>query len=288
MRIKPKNLQLMEILHPRMRFTNIQEKQFLDLKSGFEGECAADAMMDPYLDNCIVINDLCLQANRFCQIDKLIIAPSQIYLLEIKNYGGTFIYKDKQFFNHKMEERDNPFLQLKRTEQQLRMFMAGFNFPIHSRIVTMNPTFHMHGSTLETPLIQFGQLEKFVTFVAGDRKRLTSEHSELARYLRESHQTENRYEQLMPFEFVKLERGVFCTECEKRMDTLTQKKFICCPNCQCVISKKEVIKNALEELNFLLGPKQVKTKVIQEWTGNQINRRSIQRNRLNGDRTGHS
>lgn len=156
MRNKPKNLQLMEFLHPRMPFNSQQEKIFTDAKKGFDGECAADNQMDAFLDNCIIINDLCLQANRFCQIDKLIIAPSQIYLLEIKNYGGTFVYQDKQFFNRKMEERDNPFLQLERTEQQLRMFTAGFNFPIHSRIVTMQPTFHMHGSTLETPLIQQG------------------------------------------------------------------------------------------------------------------------------------
>lgn len=279
MRTPTKNLRLMTILHPRMRFTSKQEKLFLDAKSGFDGECAADVVIDPYLDNCIILNDLCLQANRFCQIDKLIIAPSQIYLLEIKNYGGTFVYQDKQFFNRKMEERDNPFLQLERTEQQLRMFTAGFNFPIHSRIVTMQPTFHMHGSTLETPLIQQGQLERFVNFVAGDRNRLTSEHYELARYLRESHQTKNRYEQVMPFEFSELKRGVFCTECEAEMRIHTTRLFICA-NCGCTRSKQQIVRDSSGDLQIVLEKQNIKTNQIKSWCGNTVSARTIQKTRL--------
>ena len=240
------------------------------------GECAADAMLDPYLDNCIILNDLCLQANRFCQIDKLIIAPSGIYLLEIKNYGGTFIYKDKQFFNRKMEERDNPFLQLERTEQQLRMFTQGFDLPIYSRILTMNPAFQLHGSTVEMPLISYGQLESFVRFVANDRRSLTSYHYELAHYLRESHQTQNRYEQLMPFNFSELKQGVFCYECETEMCVVSRRSFLC-NACGSLITKRRVVQKSLDELRILGISKRAGGRLIREWTGNQMNLRGIER-----------
>ncbi len=276
MRNKPKNLHLMEILHPRMPFNSQQEKIFTDAKKGFDGECAADNQMDAFLDNCIIINDLCLQANRFCQIDKLIIAPSNIYMLEIKNYGGTFIYDNKQFFNRKMEERDNPFLQLERTEQQLRMFTKTFDLPLYSRILTMNAAFQLHGSTVEMPLIPYGQLESFVRFVANDRRSLTSSHYELARYLRESHQTQNRYEQLMPFDFPELKQGVFCSKCEAEMSLVSRRSFLC-EACGSLITKRQVVQKSLEELRILGISQRAGGRLIREWTGNQMNLRGIER-----------
>ena len=47
MRTPTKNLRLMTILHPRMRFTSKQEKLFSNAKSGFDGECAANARRMP-------------------------------------------------------------------------------------------------------------------------------------------------------------------------------------------------------------------------------------------------
>ncbi|MGP6140279.1 MULTISPECIES: nuclease-related domain-containing protein [unclassified Jeotgalibaca] len=276
MRKKPHNLQVMEILHPRMPFTKEQERNYLDQQNGYEGEVAADDLFDSRLDNCIILNNLCLQGNRFCQIDKLIIAPAQIYLCEIKNYGGTFVYQNGNFYNHQMQPRDNPFLQLERTEQQLRSFTQGFDFQIQSRILTVNPMFQLHGSTMEMPLIQFGQLDRFVSYIAKDHQRLTSAHYELARYLHESHQTINRYEQLMAFDFGKLERGVFCRICENKMKLATSKKFYC-SICKSTKTKQQAVRDAVQELQILFGSDKIKPHLVQNWTGNQIHRRNIQR-----------
>lgn len=276
MRQKPKNMQLMEILQPRMTFSHEQDKRLNDYKIGFEGETAADDAIDPQLDNCLILNDLCLHSSRFCQIDKLIIAPSHIHLLEIKNYGGTFIYKDGNFFNRNMAVRDNPFLQLERTEQQLRSFTQGFAFPIQARLVMMNPTFQLHGSTVEMPFIQRHQLDRFINYVANDQNVLTGSHYELHRHLRESHREENPYEQLMPFDFAELSRGIFCDNCQRGMQPFTTKIFRC-SFCGFTKTKQQVVEDSSYELGILFGQDRVKPKLIQDWIGNQIHRRNIQR-----------
>lgn len=276
MRKKPKSLQQMEILRLRMPLSKEQQKVFNDQKIGFAGERIADEMIDPKLSNCIILNDLRLQGNRLCQIDKLIISPTYVYACEIKNYGGTFIFKENRFYNHKMHVRDNPFLQLERTEQQLHSVITNFNMPIKSCLLMVNPLFQLHGSSIEMPLILSSQIERFTDSLANERHRLTGFHYELARYLKESHQEHNPYEQLPAFDYATLKKGIFCHDCAIEMTKVTSKTFLC-RLCGTSHTKQQIVARSIAELRILFGNDKISTQLIQDWTGKHINRRSIQR-----------
>lgn len=140
---------LLPRLHPTHKKWSEVESHLLRHSAGHFGETTADVYLQ-YLshDRYHILQDLRLfDGIRHFQIDALILAPSFILILEIKNLRGKLIFdlEHHQLLRTYQKKQDifpDPFLQVKHQTLQLTRWMQAFQLPetpIHSFIIIANP-----------------------------------------------------------------------------------------------------------------------------------------------------
>ncbi|PGZ94648.1 MULTISPECIES: nuclease-related domain-containing protein [unclassified Bacillus (in: firmicutes)] len=125
------------------------EDDFAKFKAGFHGEKSLDYHLSFFnKERYIIIQDLRLLDNekRFFQIDTIILSPSFILIIEVKNLVGI-LYFDQSFnqlirMNEGKEEAFmNPIIQVERQKRQLRSWLEQnkfMNYPIIPWVVLSN------------------------------------------------------------------------------------------------------------------------------------------------------
>lgn len=104
--IPPELLTLRHLNH-RMHLPPGDKQHLFNLNKGFEGELKFDTWTEKLSCDCLIINDLLLTINKtHFQIDSIIIIANVIYLYEVKNLEGDYIYdteRDKFYQMNKLE-----------------------------------------------------------------------------------------------------------------------------------------------------------------------------------------
>ncbi|WP_338450376.1 nuclease-related domain-containing protein [Niallia oryzisoli] len=133
--------------------------------------------------NCLILNDLLLKHNNTSfQIDSLIITPHSIYYYEVKNFEGDYFYdSDKLYFKPKAEV-NNPLTQLSRAESLFQQILLklGFNLPIDTTVVFINPEFSLYQAPLNKPIILPTQINRHMNKLNLLPAKLTNKHKMLA------------------------------------------------------------------------------------------------------------
>ncbi|WP_369413997.1 nuclease-related domain-containing protein [Aquibacillus saliphilus] len=116
-RTKSKELAILKLLHMRMNLTIKDKQHYLNLQKGYQGEELFDTLTEKLQCECLVLNDLLLEVNSTTfQIDSLIITQEKIYLYEVKNYEGDYLYESDKLFKKPRLEVINRLHQLSRSE----------------------------------------------------------------------------------------------------------------------------------------------------------------------------
>ncbi|PFH91941.1 nuclease-related domain-containing protein [Bacillus sp. AFS088145] len=152
-RTVPLTIRKLEALLRRLPEEHIQrvriEEDLAKFKAGFHGEKPLDYHLSFFnKERCIVIQDLRLLDNekRFFQIDTIILSPSFILIIEVKNLVGV-LYFDQSFnqliriTEGKEEAFMNPIIQVERQKRQLRSWLEQnkfMNYPIIPLVVLSN------------------------------------------------------------------------------------------------------------------------------------------------------
>lgn len=93
-RLISEELRILRALNNRMDFSEEEERLYANLEKGYQGEVAFDRLAEKLKADMIVLNDICLEFNHAVfQIDTLIISQKEVFLLEIKNYTGDYLYE---------------------------------------------------------------------------------------------------------------------------------------------------------------------------------------------------
>src|SRR5262245_16870868 len=93
-RVESDELKMLRILNTRMELSEEEKRHYLNLEKGYEGKVKFDLLTEKLQNECYVLNDLLLKSNNSSfQIDTTIIYQEPIYLIDVKNYKGDFIYK---------------------------------------------------------------------------------------------------------------------------------------------------------------------------------------------------
>ena len=95
---------------------------------GFEGEQCFDEIMTFHNPRGFVINDLLIGTQEtFYQIDSLLITSDHIYLYEVKNYSGSYYYKDGVIHSKSGHELQDPVAQAERKRAYLHNLLLNLN-----------------------------------------------------------------------------------------------------------------------------------------------------------------
>jgi hypothetical protein len=147
--------------HPKR---NIIQEELSKIKAGFKGEKAIDYYLQ-FLpqDNYYIFHDLRLKLyDYYFQIDTLIVTPSFLLILEIKNIAGTLHFEPMYHqlirkINEKEEGFPDPLSQVRRHEKQLREWLISHkipSIPIESLIIISFPSTIIHPPKYMTKLHQ--------------------------------------------------------------------------------------------------------------------------------------
>lgn len=152
----PVDLAKYRIAVVRMDLSSDERLNYYNKEKGFQGELQFDLLTKKLQSDCFVLNDLRFVANNSeFQLDTTIIFSDPIYIFEVKNYEGDFIYKPDKLVTTKGKEYTNPLDQLKRSQLMLSQLLQdlGCDIQIEGYVVFINPEFTLYEAPQDKPII---------------------------------------------------------------------------------------------------------------------------------------
>lgn len=281
LRTKPSEISILKSLYNRLQLPNPNQQTHFNLQKGYEGEIQFDNLMEALKCDCAVINDLLLKVNnQTFQIDSLLILNNQMYVFEIKNYEGDYIFKEDRFFqkNKPQNEISNPLIQLTRTESLLRQLLNKYNLsiPVNSFVIFINPKFTLFQSSSDKPFIFASQLERFMENLNLVQSKLNEKHRGLAEKLISLNIDENPYNRLPTYQYKDLRKGITCSVCCSFLVEVRNSKCVCM-DCGHEEKVKAAVIRSVEEFKSLFPNEKITTNKMFEWCEIIAPKRKIQR-----------
>jgi hypothetical protein len=246
------------------------EKQyFLHLDKGFEGELQFDTWTEKLQSDCLILNDLLLKVNNTTfQIDSTIITADIIYLYEVKNLEGDYLYDVQHDKFYKMPQREivNPLVQRARGESLLNQLLLkhGFKFPIESSVVFINKEFTLYNTPPDKPIIFSSQFKRYFREFNSKSPQLNKLHLLLAEKLASLHIKNSPYKQIPSYSYGQLQKGITCLKC-KSFSIFIKKSKCVCEKCSHEEKISDAVLRAVSEFKLLFPEQKITTSIIYDW-----------------------
>lgn len=278
-RTKPLVLQILESLNYRTVLSTSEKKDYDNQLKGYEGEVQFDTYLEKLQFKCVILNDLLLKDRcKMVQIDSLILMGDAIYLYEVKNYSGSYDYKDDAFRAQSDFVITDPLAQIRNSQPLVYNLVRklGYRMEIKSQVAFMNPNFHLYQLPRDKPFLFANQLPRY--FVNMEKKQAFTKEANkrLANQLSELHITNYRPSDLPKYNFDSLKKGAYCSKCFSFEHTDTRNNRFC-SSCGHKETISEVIKRSAEECYLLFPEINITKRLIYEWCGGIYNEQRIQR-----------
>lgn len=262
-----KELSALRSLNTRMELSAKEKQHYLHLEKGYQGEVLFDQLTDKLQTDIFVLNDLNLEYNNnFFQIDSLIISQETIYLFEVKNYEGDYIFESDNFQTVSRNEIQNPLDQLKRSKTLLRQLLKslGFHLPIEGYVVFINPEFTLYQAPLNAAIILPTQLNRNMKKFNQIHSKLTAGHQTLAEQLISIHQKAFPFTKLPLFNYDQLKKGILSSECHSFMRASGESKVVC-DKCGREEDVESAVLRSVEEIKLLFPDIKITLNIVYEW-----------------------
>lgn len=271
-RDKPFELLQLEALRGRITFSAEQERLYRYLTTGFVGECLSDRMVENAAERVIQMHDLLLTSGgRTCQVDSLLVVDGKIYLLEIKNWEGSFEIADGRFVGLSA----CPLAQLQRSKMIIEHLLGrfGFRIEVEARVLFVNPKLQLYGLTRSDPVLLLHQIEPYFRNVAGAHA-WDSWDKKIADFLLLQHVAENRFANPVVFDKFAVARGVMCVDCRVRMRAYDLLRLQCV-KCGQTELKRECLARSKAEMEVLFEEPVHPKYALYNWCDGLVSRRMI-------------
>jgi hypothetical protein len=276
-RYESAELKMMNLLEPRMEFTEKEKQRHFKLRKGYEGEVKYDEWMESLEIEHLTLNDLLFEVNETTfQIDSSVIVQDALLLFEVKNSEGDYYYEDERLKKMKGTEIKDPLLQLERSTSLLRQLLQslGFHLEIKPYIVFINPEFTLYQAPKNAPILFLSQLNRFMKKLNKKPSKLNNMHKKLAEKLLALHMVDNPYKRLPAYDYEKLKKGIFCGECHHVLDTIVKRDLVC-SNCGNHEKIDAAVLRSVGEIKLLFPERKLTTTLVSDWTNGILSRKTI-------------
>lgn len=261
-----------EALRGRVVFSEEQERLYKYLTAGFTGESLCDQMAESMAGRVIQIRDLLLESGgRTCQVDSLLVVAGKVYLLEIKNWEGSFEIVDGRFVGLSA----CPLAQLQRSkmivEHLLRRY--GFRVEVEARLLFINPKISLYGLTRQEPALLRHQVEPYFGSV-GEGSFWNQWDRKIGEFLLQQHVPENRFANPVVYDPGTVQCGVMCAACRVRMRPYDLLRLEC-PTCGTKELKRDCLGRTHAEMTVLFDEPVYPKYALYKWCDEVISRRMI-------------
>ena len=268
---------VLESLNFRMNLPVDEQLKYENQVKGWAGEKQFDFYMGQFNQSGYVLNDLVLNyKDTVFQIDSLFIANDSIYLYEVKNYTGSYFYKEDSFFTESGYQILNPLRQIDRSVTYLQnvLLRLGYRLPIHPMVVFINPEFTLYSILPNKHFLFSYQLPKHLSTLSNQTLSIKQEQLNLAHKLKELHNEDYRPDNLPIYQLGQLKKGILCPICFSLSHTTTRQNYLCT-----ACGHKETITTAIErsikEFKLLFPDNLMTTSQIYEWCGKNYSKERI-------------
>lgn len=271
-RDKPFELLQLEALRGRIVFSSEQERLYRYLTTGFIGECLSDQMVEKSAGRTIQMHDLLLTSGgRTCQVDSLLVVDGKIYLLEVKNWEGSFEVQDGRFSGLSA----CPLVQLQRSKMIVEHLLVryGFRVEVEARVLFVNPKLQLYGLMRSDPVLLLHQIEPYLHTAAGAHT-WNSWGKKIADFLLQQHVPENRFANPVVFDRLAVARGVMCVDCRVRMQSYDLLRLQCI-KCGQTELKRECLARSKAEMDVLFDEPVHPKYALYNWCDGLVSRRMI-------------
>lgn len=288
-RTKPVMLQILESLNYRSILTFSEKKDYLNQLKGYEGEVQFDDCLEKSPCNWLILNDLRLKENgTMVQLDALILTDDTIYLYEIKNYSGSYEYKEDALHARSDFVIVNPLTQVHRSQPFLYNLIRklGYKLEVVPQVVFIHPDFYLYHLPRDKPFLFLNQLSRHFEKLAEQHPSATVTTKQLAKRLCELHVSDYRPLDLPEYEYTSLKKGVLCPVCFSfEHDNMRETRI--CKGCGHKESIAKAIIRSTEEFHLLFPDLKVTKNHIHDWCGKIYTEQRVQR-ALSGHFLSHS
>ncbi|WP_342432546.1 nuclease-related domain-containing protein [Neobacillus sp. FSL H8-0543] len=278
-RKESEELLILRILNTRRCLGEDDKRHYLVCEKGFEGEEKFDLLLEKLQNENLTLNALLLEFNKsHFQIDTLIIFQRTIYLIDVKNYEGEYFFKTDGFYYANGKPMKDSLAQLKRCELLLSQLIQkyGFNYPIESYLIFINPEFTLYHAPENPQIILPTQINRFMNKLNMIPSKLTDRHLKLAKLLDSLHQDKNPFAANLAYDFDYLQKWFNCVSCNSFKLIAGRTKLIC-DTCGCEEEIELAILRCVEEIKLLFPDKRITTSCVFDWCGGIVSEKTIRR-----------
>lgn len=278
-RSKSVSYRVMESLNYRTDLSLSEIRIYQNQVKGFEGEQCFDEIMTFHNPRGFVINDLLIGTQEtFYQIDSLLITSDHIYLYEVKNYSGSYYYKDGVIHSKSGHELQDPVAQAERKRAYLHNLLLNLNLKreISAYVVFVNPDFFVYNFPEQSAVIFKGQLVNHFNSVSETIKADEANTKRIAEKLISLHDDSYRPINLPEnYSIDQLKKGIICSKCGSFQYETTRQTRIC----TVCFSKENIsaaIHRSIEEFRLLFPTSRLDKNIISLWCENDLSKSRIQ------------
>ncbi|ALC88974.1 nuclease [Bacillus sp. FJAT-18017] len=258
---------ILEYLDRRMSLKESDKQRLYRLNKGYEGEVQFEKLTSGLQTPCIILNDLTFKVNNSTiQIDSSLLFGRILKFYEVKNLEGDYYLNDDKFFMRDGTEKNNPLLQMKRSESLYRQLLKelGFDLSIEASTVFVNPAFTMYNAPLNQPIIYPTQLTRLTNQLNKIPSNLTQSHWSLADKLISLNQEKSEYTTLPDYRFDNQKKGVTCYKCHSFDIGVIGYKVVCM-QCGHHEDVEAAVMRSIDELKMLFPNIKLSTSIVYDW-----------------------
>ncbi|GEK89680.1 Nuclease-related domain-containing protein [Alkalibacterium putridalgicola] len=275
-RTKSVTHRILESLDHRTTLSPSEKIQYDNQIKGYAGELEFDNKLKDARVPGILISDLLLSTkDTSYQIDSLLITDTRIYLYEIKNYTGSYHYKDGDIYSDSGHLIQSPVNQVERKRAYLHNLLLnnGYHIEIIAHVVYITPNFYIYSLPKTSSILFVGQLTSHFESLSSHQE---NKNLKLANTLIALHDASYRPTNLPNYLLTELKNGTMCSKCFSFAYT-TSRQCRTCSKCGYRENSAEVIHRSIEEFRLLFPEKPVTKKGIYDWCGKDWSESRIKR-----------
>lgn len=284
MREIPNELAALILLKHRTSLDKYQIASFEQLQRGFIGELTLDKWIAEFGDtNWIVLKDIFIKVhNAVSQIDTIIITPSNVYVIDVKNYTGEYRLEAGGWWYWDKMLDYNPLNQLNEAVKNINTIFKKEKLPyqstgiltfisVHAKIDIVDPSRHK--------IIKYNEISSWLRTTKSNDKAINFAGKKIVRAI--SKYIIPNYHDNYSTKYASLKTGLNCPSCRSFAYTVANKvRYIQCGQCGARHLKTELTYQMIIEYAVLNGDKELTTNEIYDFLAGQISHRTI-RNILN-------
>lgn len=238
----------------------------------------------------LVICDLFLSTrDTHYQIDALYITEGHTYIYEIKNYSGSYTYKDGFIYSESGYVLQYPIAQVERKQSYLHnlLFSTGHRIELSSYVIFINPDLYIFSLPETSEVIFSGQLLPHFARLSRHTKKVSAKTLALSDKLISLHVDDYRPANLPDYTFHQLKKGIYCPVC-REFNCQTTRQFRICSHCHFKEKSAHAIERTLAEFRLLFPDDKLTRRQANAWCGLEWSSNRIKHALLNNFELNHS